>query len=605
MRLVVPPAWGALTALAALASPARAQQPPAPSAPVANVAYELTFDSASAARRTVHVQMSFDVAGSDSVVLALPAWTPGAYELDFFARKVSGFAVSEGGQTCRWDKLDYQTWRVRPTGAGRVSVNFDVLADTLDNAQAWAQPDFLLLNGTNVFLYPTGGDLGFPATVTLHTEPDWRVATGMHAAGAPRTYREANYHDLVDMPFFIGRFDLDSELISGKTTRLASYPAGFLADSSRAVFWDALRRVIPPESAVFGVTPWDNYSVMVIFSQGYPGGSALEHQSSHVGVYAPGLRDDPYLPDITAHEIFHAWNVKRLRPADMMPYRYAGPDPTSLLWVSEGFTDYYADIAMERGGLWDSTAFLNAMADHFRNVEQAPPTAPEDASLSTWIHPTDGSEYLYYDQGACIGFLLDILIRDGSNNHQSLDGVMRGLYQDAYLHGRGFTTAEFWAAVSRAAGRPLDDFGRRYVDASAPFPVDDVLPRAGLRWVRQVTQVPRMGVSTSTDSTGSHVVGLVPGGAFEAAGVKVGDLLLSVGGIDQRSDVQANEFRRRFAGRAGESYPVVVRREGRDTTLTAVVRMGEQVDERIDRDSTAGAKARAVLAGLLAGRTDR
>ena len=146
-----------------------------------------------------------------------------------FARWVSDFSPTADGKPLRWDKLDYDTWRIRPAGARQVTVAFDFQADSLDNAMAWSQPDFAFFNGTNVFFYPEGRSLEFPATVRVHTESDWLVATGMHGRRRRPDSREKNYHDLVDMPFFVGRFDSTAPWWAGSTVRLATYPAGKLA----------------------------------------------------------------------------------------------------------------------------------------------------------------------------------------------------------------------------------------------------------------------------------------------------------------------------------------------------------------------------------------
>lgn len=134
-------------------------------------------------------------------------------------------------------------------------------------------------------------------------------------------------------------------------------------------------------------------------------GSALEHQNSHVGIYGSSLLDSPVILSFYAHEIFHSWNVKRLRPADLYPYRYDQPQPTRLLWISEGITDYYADLAEVRGGVIDASGFYLATGDKISQVAALPPTSLEDASLSTWIHPRDGTEYIYYPRdpspGSC------------------------------------------------------------------------------------------------------------------------------------------------------------------------------------------------------------
>src|SRR5215470_4021231 len=225
------------------------------SAPIHDVHYDVTFTRANAPLRAIDVAMTFLTTGTSNVVLSLPAWTPGAYEISNYARWLSGFDATGDGKPLSWDKLDYEKWRIRPAGAKSIRVSFRYRADTLDNAMSWAKPDFLLFNGTNLFLYPEGQPYDFPATVTIHTEGDWRAVSAMTAGEMRGTFTASTYHDLVDMPFFVGRFDLDSARIADRWVRFASYPAGFIGGTQRAVVWDQLKRVIPPEIAVFGDTP--------------------------------------------------------------------------------------------------------------------------------------------------------------------------------------------------------------------------------------------------------------------------------------------------------------------------------------------------------------
>ena len=586
--------------------PAAPSVPASRSAPITNIRYDVTFDSATAARRTIQVAMSFDVGpGAVPVLLSVPAWTPGAYELSNFARWISRFSASASDRALSWDKADPDTWRVRPTGAGRVTVRFDYLADTLDNAMAWSRQDFLLFNGTNLFPYPEGRGFDFPATVSVSTQPGWQVATGMKPAGAPRTWTERNYHDLVDMPFFIGRFDFDSTVINGKVTRFASYPLGSLQGDTRKTFEDQVGKAIPVMAAVFQETPWDAYTVMTIFDSSYGGGSALEHQSSHVGIYNPMMIGTPLLVSITAHEIFHAWNVKRLRPADMVPYEYERPEPTTWLWVSEGITDYYADLALVRGGIVDSAIFMGLTAEKIQTVAEAPPTALQDASLSTWIHPTDGSGYLYYPKGSLAGLLLDIAIRDVTDNRRSLDDVMRGLYRTTYKAGRGFTSADWWSAVSRAAGgKSFADFDAHYVDGRDPYPYDAMLALAGFRLAADTIREPRLGLGGAADSAGVRITAIQPGGAAEAAGVRVGDILVALGDVAISDPNFGPAYRARFKDAEGQDLPIKVRRGGELLTLTGKVRLLEQVNAHVEADPNASAKAVRVRNGILRGETE-
>ena len=599
---------GAVVTLAVAPLPAHPQNV-VTSAAINDVRYEVTFDSVTAQSRQIMVRMTFRTGGAEPVALSLPAWTPGAYELSYFARNVLNFSATAGAKALPWDKLDYDTWRVRPEGAQSVTVSFAYVADALDNAMAWSRPDFALFNGTNVFLYAEGRPLDQPARVTIRTTPGWGVATGLARGTQPGEFTAPNFHDLVDMPVFVGKLEVDSAQIAGKWYRLATYPVGALSGASRAEFWGQMQGFMPPLIAVTGEAPWDAYTVMMILDPQYPGASALEHQSSHVGIYNPGIvQSAPLLPSITAHEVFHAWNVKRLRPADLWPYVYDRAQPTTLLWVSEGITDYYADLGLVRGGVITPAQFYAATREKIDNVAGAPPTALEDASLSTWIHPQDGSGYLYYPKGSLAGFLLDIQIRDASDNRSSLDAVLRDLYTRFYQAGKGFTVDDWWQAVTRAAGgTSFEEFDRRYIDGRDPFPYAAVLPLAGLKLQADTSRTPRLGTTTNIDSTGVRVSAVVPGSSAAEAGVRIGDYLVRVGDVTISRDVDFGPaFRARYATQPeGSPLPVVVRRDERTVTLPGKLRLAENVQYAIAEDPAAPAKAVRVRDGILKGAVTR
>jgi predicted metalloprotease with PDZ domain len=591
--------WGS----AARAQPTAVAPSDSVSAPIRDVRYEVTFTKAHAQARFVEVTMTFSTTGSAPVLLSLPAWTPGAYEITNYARWVTAFTATGDARTLGWDKLDYDTWRVRADGAKTVTVTFDYLADSLDNAIAWANGNFAFFNGTNVFLYPEGRPMDFTATVTVKTDPSWLVTTGMKPAGAAHTYTASNYHDLVDMPFFIGQYDVDSTQIANKWVRMASWPKGALQGADRATFWDHQKKVIPAMGAVFNDIPWDNYTTFIVFDSTSGGGSALEHQSSHLGIYTPLLIQSILFPSITAHEMVHAWNVKRLRPADMVPYKYSQPQPTPWLWVSEGITDYYADVVLSRSGVMDSTGFLILTQGKIDETGATPPVALTDASLSTWIHPTDGTGYIYYQKGSLAGLLLDIMIRDASDNKKGLDDVFRELYQTAYKQKwTGFTGEQWWSAVSRAAGgKSFDDFYAKYIDGREPFPYASVLPLGGFRLKVDTIREPRLGVSSAPDSSGVRVADVQPGSPAEAAGLRPGDYLIQVGDIPVRDQTFGEQFRTRYAKAEGTKLPVKIRRGIQTLDLQIDVRLAERTEQRLMIDPSAPAKAVRIRNGILKG----
>jgi predicted metalloprotease with PDZ domain len=576
-------------------------QAPRISAPITGIGYEITADSAAVGRRQLGVVMSFQVASTAPVVLSLPAWSPGHYTLLWFARRVSDFSAQSNGAALDWRKLDYQTWELRPRAAGTIRVSFQYLADAVDRAVAWTAPNFAFFNGTNVFLYPAGRGFDWSAHVTVRTEPSWRVATGMDPAPGVNSFTAGNYHDLTDMPFYVGRFAIDSALIANRWVRLAWYPATTLTPLRRDRTFGWLQKFVPAQVAVFGEAPFRNYTLFQR-SDTLVNNGGLEHQSSQVDEVLTSRLDADYLPGLYSHEFFHAWNVKRLRPADLVPYRYDDAQPTTWLWVSEGVTDYYGALALVVGGVEDSTAFFGFIADEISSLASAPPTSVSDASLNSWINPTDGSSGLYYPKGGLTGFLLDIMIRDASDNGSTLDHVMRRLYDATYKRGRGFTGADWWGEVSRAAGgKSFTDFARRYVDGREPLPVASVLPLAGLRYESDTVREPRLGIGTSSDSGGVRITQVGSTGAAAASGVRVGDQIVSIGDVKITNDPSFEDFRSRYAGTSQPTLPLVVRRGGETLTLQLPVRLSQRLRSRVLPLPGAPAKASRIRHGILTG----
>jgi len=578
-------------------------RPAAPrSAAISDVRYAVTFKALQGIERGVDVSMSFTATGKEPVLLSLPIWTPGNYEVSWFARNVSRFGAPSRGKPLTWDKSTPNTWRIVTDNGGPVTVEFHYKADTLDNAQSWAREDFLLFNGTNLFLYPEGRALDFPATVTVQTEDSWRVITGMTQTGA-RAWSAPSYHELVDHPFFVGKFDIDSAQVAGVWMRFSSYPSGSVKPAQRTRLLEQMARAIPTEVSVFADRPWSRYDIMQIADSSSPGMSALEHENSNVGVIGAGYVDEEFVPSVYAHEIFHSWNVKRLRPLDMWPYRYEMMQPTAWLWVSEGITDYYADLALVRGGVINATGFLGKTETKMDHVDKTVPIALTDASLQAWIHMTDGTQDIYYDKGSLAGLALDIMIRDATDNAASLDGVMRSLYAADYKTGKGFTPAEWWGAVSRAAkGANVAEFNDKYVDGRERYPWDQWLARAGWRLHTDTLHQPRMGVSFQKDSAGLLVVLIEPGSMSATAGIKPGDVVTSIDGIATTNPAWEG-WRQKFALR--ESAPIEIRliRDGAAMTIHPLVKFALLIDRKLEPDPGASDKAKRIREGILKGVT--
>jgi predicted metalloprotease with PDZ domain len=245
------------------------------------------------------------------------------------------------------------------------------------------------------------------------------------------------------------------------------------------------------------------------------------------------------------------------------------------------------------------------VSENMAQIAGAPAFAVEDASLEAWIKPRDGTDALYYPKGSLAGFLLDIMIRDASNNRSSLDNVMRDLYRTTYKQGRGFTTDDWWGAVRRASnGRSYDDFARRYIDGREPYPWQEMLKVIGLRM--QPDSVPRMGIALQVEPAGGvKVTQVVPNGAAAAAGIQAGDVVVAVNDRPSIEVFFGGGFRTMYGNQpTGTMIPVSVKRGEQTLTLQVPLRFGAAAAKVVE-DPSAPARAIRLRDGLLHGTTDR
>ncbi len=224
-------------------------------------------------------------ASGDVLLVSLPAWTPGHYEIQNYARWVQTFAArAADGTALRWDKVDKDTWRIHCAGHTRVRVIFDFLADNLALDGSLLKADFGFFNGTNLFVYPeTGYD--FPARVRFELPAGWKVATELKESGEPGVYLASDYHELVDNPTFVGHFAIDSAMADGVWTRLAMYPAKYMEGPGGRMSLEALQKIADYAHELFGGPPYERYTTFLYLYPGEPRyGGGLEHANSHFDI---------------------------------------------------------------------------------------------------------------------------------------------------------------------------------------------------------------------------------------------------------------------------------------------------------------------------------
>lgn len=558
-----------------------------------------------------HVTAEFPSAGKDTLFVSLPAWSPGSYEIQNYARYVYGFsAKNPAGQPLRWDRGDKDTWRVVSSGADRVTVEFDFDADTIDLSIARVVENFAQFLGTNLFLFEEG-QLNRPAEVRFRVPGGWQVTTALKGP-VNGVYRAADYHELSDAMTFVGRYSVDSLQVEGKWIRVAVWPAPDYTPAVARNIRNGIAKMLPVQTRIMGEAPYDVYTVFYnVIHEPIGFGGGLEHSFSQYDIMPAGAFADAagnlgdFMYPLLSHEFFHLWNVKRLRPAELWPYDYRVEQFTPLLWWSEGVTDYFADVTNLRAGIWSADRFLESVRSNMDQIEQIPePWSAEDGSEATWIHEVHiNSSQLYYPKGSLLGLLLDISIRDATDNAHTLDEVIRALYQKHYRQNKGFTTADLLGEL-RAAGMPdIDTFYRRYIDGRDSLPYAAVLPKAGLAFNRQVVTVPFVGVSTGVTTSGALQVQQVsPGSAAAGAGVEPGDVLVSIGDVRVNPEQDwGGTFRTRYRGKSGEPLTITVQRGGRTVTLNTTVRERANSRLMLSRAPNPTPKQARIWQGIAAG----
>ena len=409
-----------------------------------------------------------DLPPGDTVEFRMPAWTPGYYGLFDFAGNVRDFAATDGeGRALPVAKGGPNAWVVRHAGAERVVLSYQVLASRAFVANAFLDETRGYILPGALFVYMPG-ELRRPVTVSVELNPKWStVATGLDPVpGAAHTYAAADFDVLYDSPILMGNLESLPEFeIAGVPHRFIGHALG---EFDRRQFVDDLRAVVEAGTRIIGEIPYKHYTFMGIG----PGRGGIEHANSAAVSFsgigpdrASRLRTLSFL----AHEYFHHYNVKRIRPIALGPFDYDRPNLTNMLWVSEGFTVYYEYLMLSRSGRMTQQELLEALGRTIAACENNPGRlfqAATESSRETWTQGPFGRgggggvprTISYYDKGAVLGLLLDLRIRHETHNRRSLDTVMRALYEQYYKElGRGWTDEEFRRVCERVAGVTLAD----------------------------------------------------------------------------------------------------------------------------------------------------
>ena len=462
----------------------------------------------------------------------MPVWSA-TYQIRDFAQHVYELrAESRDGQPLATHKLNPSRWSVA-AGGGRVRVRYRVLADRPGPFGAFAGREYVSLNLAQVLIYPVSNRKR-PATLWfVHKPRRWKAALALPQRG--KRFEAESYDRLIDTPVHLANFEETEFHHWGRRIRVAAHGDrdAFDLDALRAT----VQTVVAEATEIMEEAPFSSYLFVYRFSDD-PGGGMEYRDSTSIFVPKPCVRCD--VSSLTAHEFFHLWNVKRIRPQSLEPIDFTRANATPSLWFSEGVTSSYAQYVRLAGRLLSAKDFLAHVSRRAGDLEKRPAgrlQSAEESSVDAWLerYPGYGAadrSISYYLKGELIGYLLDLAIRQHTANQRSLDDVMRLLNREYAHQGRHFNdTAALSEAVNRTAGADLSAEFDLLVRSARAVPWNRYLGYAGLR----LRSGPRPSVDTGLTLSNPPGMGLIVAaveadGPAEKAGFQVGDRLLRVGG---------------------------------------------------------------------------
>lgn len=544
-------------------------------------AIEYTLRFPAAHNHYIEVEAVYPAAG-EHLELLMAVWTPGSYLVREYSRHIEELtAATIAGEPLAVEKTRKNRWRVTTAGADRVAVRYRVYARELTVRTSFVNAEHAILNGAPVFL-TAEGSLDRPHDVRIEPAADWnRVVTALppHPDGGEHRYLAADFDTLLDSPILLGNPAIREFEVEGVPHVIADLPADPRWDSDRAA--RDLEALTAEQVRFWGVIPYDRYWFLNVVLGGRNG---LEHRRSTLMLIDPFAtrQRKSYLSwlGLVSHELFHTWNVKRLRPVQLGPFDYENEVYTRSLWVAEGVTSYYDDLLLHRAGLMTRDEYLEALSGQIESVQDRPGRAVQSLSQSSfdaWIEyyrPDENSANTtisYYTKGAVVAWLADAAIRQASRGQRSLDDAMRLAYE-RYSGDAGFTPEQFRAACAEVAGASLDDFFARHVDRTDEPAFQPALDYYGLRFAIPEEPEPDaepagyLGVETR-EAVITSVRRGTPG--FEA-GINVGDELLAIDDYRVPPGELASRLERY---RPGDAISLLVARHG--TLRRLPVTLGE------------------------------
>lgn len=548
------------------------------------VQYDVSFENAR--HHEAQITATFRNAPDGPLRLQMSRSSPGRYALHEFAKNVYRVSATDGaGRPLAITRTDPYGWTVAGHD-GTVKVTYTLYGDRGDGTYSQIDTTHAHLNMPATLMWASGYD-DKPVGVRFSPAPGWKIATQLAPGPEANAYRAPNLQYLMDSPAELSAFALREWQVTDKgatyTFRLALHHPGSEADADG--FAEKLKKLVPEHIKVFGETPRFDHGTYTFIADYMPqvSGDGMEHRNSTYITDTRSLfRADFDQLDTASHEFFHAWNVERIRPAELEPFDFSRANPTPSLWLAEGFTSYYGPLLVRRSGQSSVDAYLKDLGAMLSSVVNSPGRAygsPQEMSLrapfrdaATAIDPVNTNiGTSYYPYGAVLGLALDLQLR-GRAEPVTLDDYMRRLWRTHGVTEKPYRTADLQTALSDLTGDAAfaSGFFRTSIEGSALPDFEPLLAQAGLKLRRKNPQ--RAWLGTERVRVNGREVALAaappPGSPLYDAGVETGDRIVSIGRFEIENEADWNDALDRLKPQEKAKVRFVQRGQTHDAALT-------------------------------------
>ncbi|MGB2626565.1 MAG: hypothetical protein WAK20_07230 [Candidatus Acidiferrum sp.] len=540
------------------------------------------------------------------VKLQMAAWNA-LYEIRDFSSHVQQVEASIDGNRVEIDKLDKLTWRVK--GNGTVKVSYGTFWDDVGPFSAQLNPEHAFINPALILLYVPDRRQE-KCTITMASIPaGWKVASAIPFVGSAAlatdwTGETPDFDTLADSPIEASRFE--QFRISDVNPPVDVVIHG--DNWSKRDVENALRKIVTYELKLMDGAPYEKYTfIFHIGKAAAGGGGGMEHANS-TAIFVPS---DNYLSNVSAHEFFHLWNVKRIRPVTLEPVDYTHEMYTRSLWFAEGVTNTYGSYTLVRTGIWDKQQFYQDLSMQISDIEARPAEqwqSAEESSLDAWLekyalYTQPQRSVSYYTKGQILGVLLDIVIRDRTDNQKSLDDVMREMNVDFAKGGKFYRDSlDIRLSAEKVAGSSLNDFFTDYVSGAVHLPYEKVLGLCGLELRTRENIKPTLGIVLERQPSGPFLVREIdPDSPAGKTTLHPGDEILrwNNGELPRRPERWA------ASQKPGDALSLHVRRQGTESEEDIVVHLGEVHEKyfQVTEVPHASEREKHIREGILRGTT--